>query len=306
MRIDSIQERPDRAGRYGVKVDNGTVLRLYRQTIEDFSLYPGLELTQERMDALLESAGAYSAKMRAVRINGTVLRLYRQTIEDFSLYPGLELTQERMDALLESAGAYSAKMRAVRIVSASSVSAKTLKRRLIDKGEDPGQAQAAVSWMEELHLVDDRQTAAQIVSGCIAKGYGVRRARQVLYEKQIPKDIWVSWMEELHLVDDRQTAAQIVSGCIAKGYGVRRARQVLYEKQIPKDIWNEVLEDYPEQTEYIDKYLRAKLPPNADPKLCKRAIDGLIRRGHSYGAIRRAMERMGADAEEFQEEETWR
>ena len=41
-------------------------MKLYRQTIEDFQMYPGMEL--ENLDALRESAGSYSAKMRAVRI----------------------------------------------------------------------------------------------------------------------------------------------------------------------------------------------------------------------------------------------
>lgn len=47
---------------------DGSVMRLYRQTIEDFGLYSGLELTQEQTDALRTAAGAMSAKMRAVRI----------------------------------------------------------------------------------------------------------------------------------------------------------------------------------------------------------------------------------------------
>ena len=43
-------------------------LTQYRQTVEDFSLYPGLELDSQQMDALRTAAGAMSAKMRAVRI----------------------------------------------------------------------------------------------------------------------------------------------------------------------------------------------------------------------------------------------
>ena len=47
---------------------DGSVMRLYRQTIGEFGLYPGLELTVAQMDALRSAAGAMSAKMRAVRI----------------------------------------------------------------------------------------------------------------------------------------------------------------------------------------------------------------------------------------------
>ena len=121
------------------------------------------------------------------------MKLYRQTVEDFRLYPGMEL--ENLDALRESAGSYSAKMRAVRIVSASAVSKRDLENRLVRKGENPGQAKEAVEWMAELNLVDDRQTARQIVERCIYKGYGLQRAKQALYEKQIPKNLWEEALE---------------------------------------------------------------------------------------------------------------
>ena len=120
----------------------------------------------------------------------SVLRLYRQTVEDFGLYAGLELSDEQMQKLETAAGEMSAKMRAVRIVAASSVSKRDLEHRLVQKGENPQQAKAAVAWMSEMSLLDDSKTAEQIVSRCISKGYGLARAKQALYEKRIPKELW--------------------------------------------------------------------------------------------------------------------
>ena len=68
MRIDYLAPKPDRAGRYTVRFEDGTSMRLYRQTVEDFRLYAGLELTDEQVDSLRSAAGQMSAKMRAVRI----------------------------------------------------------------------------------------------------------------------------------------------------------------------------------------------------------------------------------------------
>ena len=68
MRIDSISEKADRAGRYYIRFSNGSTMRLYRQTVEDFGLYTGLELTPEQVSNLRNAAGQMSAKMRAVRI----------------------------------------------------------------------------------------------------------------------------------------------------------------------------------------------------------------------------------------------
>ena len=207
MRIDSISQSPDRTGRFLVKFSDGSAMKLYRQTVEDFRFYPGMELDEEQLAAVRESAGAYSAKMRAVRI-----------------------------------------------VSASSVSKRDLENRLVRKGEDPNQAKEAVEWMAELKLVDDRTTAKQIVERCIYRGYGIARAKQALYEKQIPKS-----------------------------------------------LWEEALEDYPDQSGRIAEFLRTKLRDPDDPKQVKRAIDAALRRGHSYGEVKRALELIGTEPQ-FEED----
>lgn len=187
--------------------------------------------------------------------DGSKMGLYRQTVEDFALYSGKELDEQEAESLRTAAGQMSAKMRAVRIVSAASVSRRDLEARLVRKGEDPQQAKEAVAWMEDLHLVDDRATAEQVVSSCISKGYGLARAKQALYEKRIPKE-----------------------------------------------YWDEALADYPDQTEKITAFLKSRLDADSDEKQIRRAVDALIRRGHSYVNVRRALDALSFDTEDFQEE----
>lgn len=187
--------------------------------------------------------------------DGSRMGLYRQTVEDFALYSGKELDEQEAEALRTAAGQMSAKMRAVRIVSAASVSRRDLEARLVRKGEDPQQAKEAVAWMEDLHLVDDRATAEQVVSSCISKGYGLARAKQALYEKRIPKE-----------------------------------------------YWDEALADFPDQTEKITAFLKSRLDADSDEKQIRRAVDALIRRGHSYVNVRRALDALSFDTEDFPEE----
>ena len=186
--------------------------------------------------------------------DGSSMRLYRQTVEDFGLYSGKELTEQEMKDLRKAAGEMSAKMRAVRIVSASNVSKRDLEYRLVQKGEDPKQAKQAVEWMSELNLLDDARTAEQVVHKCIHKGYGLSRAKQALYEKRIPKE-----------------------------------------------FWEDALADYPDQTEKILEFLRSRLKNGFDEKEVRRATDALLRRGHSYQEIRRAMQQMDFD-DDFRED----
>ena len=203
-RIDALKTSPDRAGRYWVTFEDGTKLALYRQTVEDFGLYIGKELSEEEKELLLTAAGKMSAKMRAVRI-----------------------------------------------VSASNVSKRDLEERLVRKGEDPQQAKEAVQWMADLQLVDDRKTAEAVVHSCISKGYGLQRAKQALYEKRIPKQ-----------------------------------------------YWDEVLEDYPDQEAKIETFLRSRLDGDSDQKQIKKAVDALIRRGHSYGTIRKVLQSLSFDSDD--------
>ena len=195
-----------------------------------------------------------AGRFRVVFEDDFVLRLYRQTVEDFGLYTGMELTQEEFSQLQIAAGEMSAKMRAVRIVAASSVSKGDLERRLVQKGENPQQAKSAVDWLSQMSLLDDRQTAQQLVARCISKGYGPARAKQVLYEKRIPKE-----------------------------------------------LWEEVLADYPDQTDKIMNFLDSKLGDEPSEKDVKRAVDALLRRGHSYRAIRHAMQEMAMNPNKIPE-----
>ena len=183
------------------------------------------------------------------------MRLYRQTVEDFGLYSGKELSEEDLLSLREAAGQVSAKMRAVRIVSASSVTKGDLEQRLVHKGEDPKQAREAVQWMSELNLLDDSHVAEQVVQRCISRGYGLQRAKQALYEKKVPKQ-----------------------------------------------YWDAALADYPDQVDEITEFLRSRLGEEYDQRELKRAIDALMRRGHSYGVVRKALSRLKLDQEDFPEE----
>ena len=191
-----------------------------------------------------DRAGCY----RVCFSDESTMRLYRQTVEDFGLYTGMEMTKEQFQKLKAAAGKMSARMRAVRIVSASNVSCRDLEQRLTRKGEAPEDARQAVAWMEDLHLLDDRNTAEQVVHSCIRKGYGLARAKQVLYEKRIPRE-----------------------------------------------LWEEVLEDYPDQSDKIESFLRSRLGEEAEPREVKRAVDALLRRGHSYSRIREVLNRLSIE-----------
>ena len=207
MRINLLKTTPDRGGRYWITLETGEKMPLYRQTVEDFALYSGKELSDEEWKALQEQAGQMSAKMRAVRI-----------------------------------------------VSASSVSKRDLEDRLVRKGEDPEQAKQAVQWMEDLHLVNDRNTAEQVVHSCISKGYGLQRAKQALYEKRIPKEYWDEALEDypdqmekilsflhsrLDSDSDSREVKKAIDALLRRGHGYGTIREALKKISLDSDEFTE-------------------------------------------------------------------
>ena len=122
--------------------------------------------------------------------DGTTKKYLPQVAAEQGLFVGMVLSEAEYQALEAANAAASAKARAVRIISASAVSKGDLQRRLTQKGEDPEDAKNAVEWLSELKLLDDAETARQIVSRGVARGYGAQRIRQMLYEKRIPKQYW--------------------------------------------------------------------------------------------------------------------
>lgn len=177
------------------------------------------------------------------------LRVTPQIVADFSLFPGKELSPEEMALLEKAASLSAAKERAIRIVSSTNISRQKLTRRLREKGESPEFAEAAVQWLDSYDLLDDRRAGESVVRSALNKGYGERRIRQILWEKEIPKE-----------------------------------------------LWEELLSDLPPMDAMVDKLLRQKIKsPQPDEKEVRRAVDSLLRYGHTWQDIRAGLERMHAD-----------
>ena len=184
--------------------------------------------------------------------DGSKTRVPTSLVTDMGLYAGMELSEAALAELMEAAQQASAKTRAARIVSATSISEKNLRRRLVQRGESPENADAAVSWLKDMGAIDD---------GAVAR--------------------------------------QVVSRCVSKGYGESRARQELYAKGVPREYWEEALEDYPDMSQEIDRFLAKRFQGvDLDQATIKKAADALSRRGHSWEAISQGLRRYEAALEE--------
>ena len=140
--------------------------------------------------------------LRLIFEDGKRLKAPAFKVVELGLTIGAEVTPEDFLALENAQSFASCKERAVRILTASGLSKKELQKRLVQKGEREEDAEAAVSWLEELHLIDDLETAKQLVRSAGLRGYGRARAKSILYEKGIPKDLWDEALARIPAMDD--------------------------------------------------------------------------------------------------------
>lgn len=201
--------------------------------------------------------------LRLIFEDGKRLKAPAFKVVELGLTPGAEVTPEVFLALENAQSLASCKERAVRILTASGLSKKELQKRLVQKGESEEDAEAAVAWLEELHLIDDLETAKQLVRSACLRGYGAARAKSILYEKGIPKELWDEALEDLPEMDgaidvflrrkldgrtlDAKQIKKTVDALLRRGHsyhdiqsGLRRYETSLSLEQTQEDTWEDM------------------------------------------------------------------
>ena len=107
------------------------------------------------------------------------------------------------------------------------------------------------------------------------------------------------WMEAIGAINDADYAAVLARHCAQMSYGPGRVREKLREKGVPRELWDDALDTLPDPAEQIDRFLSSKLRGGEADEAAKRRLTGaLVRRGFSWGDIRAAWNRLGAEMSE--------
>ena len=108
----------------------------------------------------------------------------------------------------------------------------------------------------------------------------------------------VDWLLQNGFLNDESYAGAVVRHYAAKGYGPGRIRSELSRRGIERELWDGALEEFPEDTSKIDKFIASRLSDPSDRAQVQKVTAALYRRGHSWEDIRRALGRFSADCEE--------
>lgn len=129
--------------------------------------------------------------------DGDILRVTEEELLRFGLKAGMELDEAALEAVRASMRASSARVTAANMIGNRALSKKELTRRLVKKGSDETDAQAAADWLEDIGAVDDAGYAAAVARHYGGKGYGPQRVREELRRRGVDRALWDEALEEM-------------------------------------------------------------------------------------------------------------
>ena len=155
--------------------------------------------------AKLEPSARVSGRWLIWLEDGTLVRVTEQEVVSFALYAGMELTGGLWEELESAARLSAAREKAMSLLSARPLSRRELIDKLTARPRDRERAPAATreeaeavaDRLEELGLLDDRAYAKRLAQHYAGKSYGVRKIRDELYRRGVPRDLWDEALEEL-------------------------------------------------------------------------------------------------------------
>lgn len=138
----------------------------------------------------------------AILEDGTILRLRESEVIDFALYAGKELTEAESAALQDSVSRSGRREKAIELLSRKPQSRKELEDKLAQWEAGEEEISSLCDRMEELGYLNDADYAARVVRHYSEKGYGVRKLRDELYRRGVPRDLWDAALEQAQTPDE--------------------------------------------------------------------------------------------------------
>ncbi len=129
--------------------------------------------------------------------DGTKLQSTKKTTLDFGLAKGSKLTDSEYAALCAASSKALARLRAMQLISLRDMSAKEMRRKLMEKGTCEQDAGDAAEWLQSLGYIDDARYAGLVVRHYAAKGYGASRIRAELSRRGVARELWGEALAEL-------------------------------------------------------------------------------------------------------------
>lgn len=134
--------------------------------------------------------------------DGTELKTTLGIITEHFIHSGMDFDEDAYNELVSACTLALAKARALRIINARPMSREELRKRLVEKGETPENAEACAEWLCQMGLINDTEYAGSVVRHYAAKGYGASRIKQELRRHGVSRELWDEAMEQMPEQDE--------------------------------------------------------------------------------------------------------
>ena len=176
--------------------------------------------------------------------DGTELKTTLGIITGRFIRSGMDFDEEAYNELVSASGLAMAKARALRIINARPMSREELRKRIIEKGETPENAEACADWLCRMGLINDAEYAGSVVRHYAAKGYGSARIKQELRHHGVPREMWDEAMLQMPEQDaylerfirarlsepgDRAQVKKVSDALFRRGYSWEQIKHALNE-----------------------------------------------------------------------------
>lgn len=134
--------------------------------------------------------------------DGTELKTTLGIITERFIHSGMDFDEDAYNELVSACTLALAKARALRIINARPMSREELRKRLVEKGETPENAEKCAEWLCQMGLINDTEYAGSVVRHYAAKGYGASRIKQELRRHGVSRELWDEAMEQMPEQDE--------------------------------------------------------------------------------------------------------
>ncbi len=143
-----------------------------------------------------------SERFTLVFDDGTELKTTLGIITERFIHSGMDFDEDAYNELVSACTLALAKARALRIINARPMSREELRKRLVEKGETPENAEECAEWLCQMGLINDTEYAGSVVRHYAAKGYGASRIKQELRRHGVSRELWDEAMEQMPEQDE--------------------------------------------------------------------------------------------------------
>jgi len=134
--------------------------------------------------------------------DGTELKTTLGIITERFIHSGMDFDEDAYNELVSACTLALSKARALRIINARPMSREELRKRLVEKGETPENAEECADWLCQMGLINDTEYAGSVVRHYAAKGYGASRIKQELRRHGVSRELWDEAMSQMPEQDE--------------------------------------------------------------------------------------------------------